>query len=171
MAQFLHWERDITISQRPSLNCIHLNAIARFFVALFFVISAGCNARSTTTSPLISVTSAAIPSIVEEPRDQSTSQGCLPIAAVQLHLKLNSLHQVIVRWEVDGGCPPYNGTLTAWYQDEFEPYATYPISEANGQLLDKPILHRGTWDVDYTLEISDGDGHTGRAFQTIGVGH
>ena len=158
-------------SQRPSLNCFHFNAFARFWVALFFVISAGCNAESTTTSPPLLVTPTAIPSIVEGPVDQSTSQGCPPIAAVQLYLKLNSLHQVIVRWEVEGGCAPYQGTLTAWYQDEFEPYATYPISEANGQLLDKPILHRGVWDIDYTLEISDRDGHTGRAFQTIGVGH
>jgi len=100
---------------------------------------------------------------VKGPEGQSSSQGCPPIAAVQLHLKLNPLHQVIVRWEVDGGCAPY--------QDEFEPYATYTISRANGQLLDAPILHRGVWDIDYTLEISDRDGHSGRDFQTIGVGH
>jgi hypothetical protein len=100
----------------------------------------------------------------------NTSPGCPKIDSAQLHLKVNSLNQVIVHWDVLGGCAPYQGSITAWYQNEMKPYAIYPISSAKGQLLDAPILHRGTWDIDYTLNLRDAGGHTIETFETIGVG-
>lgn len=87
-----------------------------------------------------------------------------------MQLKLNDKHQVIVHWQVEGGCPPYKGTLTAWYQDEFKPSTIYTITKVIGSQLDSPILHRGSWDRDYYLDLTDAAGQRIELAKTIAVG-
>lgn len=59
-------------------------------------------------------------------------------------------------WAVDGGCPPYNGTLTARYVGEEESFATYDINESSGSLFDQPPGRcEGTFTVRYQLVLVD----------------
>jgi hypothetical protein len=76
----------------------------------------------------------------------------------------------MVMWEVEGGCPPYEGTLTAWYQDELQASMVLPLTESSGRMLDTPILHRGHWDRDYYLTITDSGGHRVHLVETITIG-
>lgn len=150
--------------------------MSRLFSALFFLISVSCSAEVVSPGHPSELKSTAPPLTVPArgstpvPGRHGFTPDCPAIDAVQLTLRLNEVNQVRVQWQVHGGCEPYQGILTAWYQDEFKPYATYRISSPKGRLLDAPILHLGKWDIDYTLEITDRDGHFIRTFQTIAVG-
>jgi hypothetical protein len=119
-------------------------------------------------SPLPASTTPAIssPGDVSRPPDSA----CPPFSESRLQLDLNDKHQVMVNWQVDGGCPPYQGTLIAWYQDEFKPSAIYTITQATGFQLDSPILHLGSWDRDYYLTLTDAAGQRIDLARTIAVG-
>ncbi len=80
------------------------------------------------------------------------------------------MNQVKVSWSVEGGCPPFSGTVVAWYQDELHPSATYAVTETHGRLLDPPIVHMGAWDRDYYLTIADAAGHRVHLMETITIG-
>ena len=86
-----------------------------------------------------------------------------------LDLKSNEFNQVLVSWRVEGGCPPFEGTITAWYQDERAPSGVYAIDEPSGALVDPPIVHKGTWDRDYYLDITDASGQRLHTFATITI--
>jgi hypothetical protein len=89
----------------------------------------------------------------------------------RVDLKLNELNQVIASWRFEGGCPPFEGTLTAWYQDEMKPSTVFAVDEASGRVLDPPIIHKGYWDRDYYLDVTDAAGRRVHAFATITIGH
>ena len=64
-----------------------------------------------------------------------------------------------VWWESAGGCGPYSGQLTAMYQGDNEPYATYDVFEPSGsQFVETPVRCEGTFVVRFTLTLVDGLG-------------
>lgn len=99
-----------------------------------------------------------------------TRTDCPDFMDSRMELALNALHQVIVTWELRGGCPPFLGTISAWYQDEDSPTGTLGFFERSGEWLETPILHFGSWDRDYYLDVADTAGHRLHMLATIGVG-
>lgn len=151
---------------------LHVHSATRKIICTSFIalLSVGCSNKTAPTSLPSTAILTTLPSPMVEKLNEELLQDCRPIDSVELTLELNALHQVMISWDVQGGCAPFQAVLTAWYQDETAPYAQYPISTPNGQLLDIPVLHRGVWDIDYILEVSDAGGHSARTVQTIGVG-
>ena len=75
-----------------------------------------------------------------------------------------------VVWKTSGGCAPFKGTLTARYQDQNVPYATYAVSEPSGGIADKPPPRcEGKFTIIYTLTLSDSTGQTTQASTTTTI--
>jgi len=71
--------------------------------------------------------------------------------------------RVHVSWTVRGGCPPFQGTITARYTDPNTSYATYPIANSSGDLTDTPPTRcprEGTFTIVYTLTLRDRTGQS-----------
>jgi RNA polymerase sigma factor (sigma-70 family) len=70
-----------------------------------------------------------------------------------------SSNLVVITWSGAAGCPPFAGAITARYQRERAPYASYPISARTGTLTDSPPRRcDGLFAVVYTLTLQEGDG-------------
>jgi hypothetical protein len=70
-----------------------------------------------------------------------------------------SSHVGVITWSARGGCAPYTGTITARYERERTPYATYPLTSRSGTMTDVPPSRcEGVFTVVYTLTLQDGDG-------------
>ena len=91
------------------------------------------------------------------------------MVGAQLGLRADEVNHVVVSWRVEGGCPPFEGTITAWYQDERAPSGAYAIHEPSGTIVDLPIFHKGQWDRDYYLDLTDASGQHLHTFATITI--
>lgn len=101
-----------------------------------------------------------------------TPPPCPPFGNPSLSLEVDpTQNSVYVFWGSSGGCPPYNGTITARYQGE-QPYATYSIREPSGYLIDQPPppLHcEGRFQLIYELTLYDGSGQVVTATATTWI--
>lgn len=124
------------------------------------------------------------PALTTDPNAQTSSQGstvepsvapspapgaCTPMVGARLELRADEVNHVVVAWRVEGGCPPFEGTITAWYQDERAPSGVYAIDEPSGVLVDAPIVHKGKWDRDCYLDVTDASGLRLHTFATITI--
>jgi hypothetical protein len=100
-----------------------------------------------------------------------TSAECPDLRNLALTLSDPDLqNHVILSWESAGGCEPYAGSLTATYQGEQEPYATYPVENQSGQLVDQPPARcEGTFEVLYSITLTDDAGQTVEAIANTEV--
>ena len=70
-------------------------------------------------------------------------------------------NRVAVGWGSSGGCAPYKGHITARYQQDTAPYASYPIGQPSGTLTDPvPVRCQGTFTVLYSLDLQDASGQS-----------
>lgn len=105
------------------------------------------------------------------PTETARPGPCPPLGDVLLRPDKGATSQVhVVVWSVTGGCAPYRGTITARYADEEEVYATTPITDPGGLLIDyPPVRCEGQFSVMYELTLRDNSGQTAEATASLPI--